>query len=141
MAGQSDWTLVQDVKITASNPPSQNTLDVSIAVGENRFKVIAYNDDFKDNTVKSQESNKVIITREKQVESITIVKAPTKTTYIKGYEDLDLTDGKIKVNYNNNTNTEISMTASGVTVEGFDNSTVGTKTLTKYHKCQPKQHI
>ena len=130
MGGQSDWTLVQDVKITASNPPSQNTLDVSIAVGENRFKVIAYNDDFKDNTVKSQESNKVIITREKQVESITIVKAPTKTTYIKGYEDLDLTDGKIKVNYNNNTNTEISMTASGVTVEGFDNSTVGTKTLT-----------
>ena len=130
MAGQADWTLVQDVKITASNPPSQNTLDVSIAVGENRFKVIAYNDDFKDNTVKSQYSNTVIITREKQVESITIVKAPTKTTYIKGYEDLDLTDGKIKVNYNNNTNTEISMTASGVTVEGFDNSTVGTKTLT-----------
>ena len=130
MAGQPVWTLVEDVRVASYNPPSQNTLDVSIDIGENRFKVVAYNDDFKDNTVKSQESNKVIITREKQVESITIVKAPTKTTYIKGYEDLDLTDGKIKVNYNNNTNTEISMTASGVTVEGFDNSTAGTKTLT-----------
>ena len=66
----------------------------------------------------------------KSVTSISVASRPTKTTYIQSSENLDLTGGTIKVNYNDNSSQTISMNTSGVLVTGFDNSTTGTKILT-----------
>ncbi|MBO6232858.1 MAG: bacterial Ig-like domain-containing protein, partial [Clostridia bacterium] len=67
---------------------------------------------------------------DKTLTSIEVSQMPTKTTYIRGYENLDLAGGKLKLKYNDNTSTEISMTANGVTVEGFSNSEAGEKIIT-----------
>ncbi len=64
----------------------------------------------------------------KQLDSIEIAQQPNKTTYIQNYEDLDVTGGKIRLIYNDETTEEIDMTTEMVT--GFDNATVGPKTLT-----------
>ena len=65
---------------------------------------------------------------------IEVTTKPTKTSYIQNYEDLNLTGGKIKVTYNDNSTETINMTDSNVTVTGFDNTTTGTKTLTVSYK-------
>ena len=70
----------------------------------------------------------------KSATKIEVTTKPTKTSYIQNYETLNLTGGKIKVTYNDTSTETINMTASGVTVTGFDNTTTGTKTLTVTYK-------
>ncbi|MBQ8535606.1 MAG: bacterial Ig-like domain-containing protein [Bacilli bacterium] len=65
---------------------------------------------------------------------IEVTSKPTKTSYIQNYENLNLTGGKIKVTYNDNSTETVNMTDSNVTVTGFDNTTTGTKTLTVKYK-------
>ena len=62
------------------------------------------------------------------VSTIDVSTKPNKTTYIQNYEDLDLTGGKITVTYDDGTITELDITPDMVT--GFDNSSLGTKTIT-----------
>ena len=66
---------------------------------------------------------------EKSVTSISIASRPTKTTYIQNTESLDLSGGSIKVNYNDNSYQSVNMTDSRVSVTGFNNTSIGTKTL------------
>lgn len=54
------------------------------------------------------------------VSSIEIVSNPTKTTYLFG-EELDLSGGKIKVNFSDETSEDVSMTDRNVSVD-YDNS-------------------
>ena len=70
----------------------------------------------------------------KSATKIEVTTKPTKISYIQNYETLNLTGGKIKVTYNDTSTETINMTASGVTVTGFDNTTTGTKTLTVKYK-------
>ncbi len=65
---------------------------------------------------------------ERKVESIEIIEEPIKTTYIQNYEGLDVTGGKIRLTYNDETTEEIDMTKD--MVSGFDNTTLGPQTLT-----------
>ena len=65
-----------------------------------------------------------------QPTKISVSKLPNQTNYIVNTEQLDLTGGKLKIEYSNNTSSEISMTNSKVTVAGFNNASVGEKTLT-----------
>ena len=67
---------------------------------------------------------------EKSLTSMNIDTEPTKTTYIQNYEELDLTGGKLKLKYSDNSENTINMTEEGVEVEGFDNSKLGQKTIT-----------
>lgn len=55
---------------------------------------------------------------------------PTKTKYIQNKEEIDLTGGKIKIDYNDNTSEEIDLKSALVKVEGFDNKSLGKNTLT-----------
>ena len=63
----------------------------------------------------------------KKVSSIKVTKGLTKTTYIQNYNNLSLTGGVVIVTYNDKTTKNIPM--SSCTVTGFDNKTLGTKTL------------
>ena len=69
---------------------------------------------------------------EKSVSRISVSTLPNKLNYIEGLENLSLTGGKISVVYNNGTTAVLNMTES--MVSGFDNSAVGTKTLTVTYK-------
>ncbi|MEE0762082.1 MAG: bacterial Ig-like domain-containing protein [Acutalibacteraceae bacterium] len=64
----------------------------------------------------------------KSVSSITVSTLPDKTEYAQNQDTLDVTGGKITVNYNDGTSEIINLTSD--MVSGFNNSTVGTKTLT-----------
>ena len=55
---------------------------------------------------------------------------PSKVQYIQDREELDLTGGTINVNYNDNTSEEVDMKNEMITVTGFDNKTLGKKTIT-----------
>ena len=65
---------------------------------------------------------------ERKVESIEIVERPSKTTYIQNYEELDVTGGKIRLTYNDETTEEMNIISEMVT--GFDNTELGSQTLT-----------
>lgn len=76
-------------------------------------------------------SVEVAITVEKKtITNITVSKMPTKTKYIQNKEEIDLTGGKIKIDYNDNTSEEIDLKSALVKVEGFDNKSLGKNTLT-----------
>lgn len=64
----------------------------------------------------------------KSMTGISIAQTP-KNQYLEK-DPLDLSKGKIKVDYNNETSDTILMTASGVTVTGYNANTVGKQTLT-----------
>lgn len=76
-------------------------------------------------------SVEVAITVEKKtITNIIVSKMPTKTKYIQNKEEIDLTGGKIKIDYNDNTSEEIDLKSALVKVEGFDNKSLGKNTLT-----------
>lgn len=56
------------------------------------------------------------------------VTAPDKTEYLEGKDELDLTGGKVKLLYSDGSCEEYDLTAE--MVSGFDNTVVGTQTLT-----------
>ena len=64
---------------------------------------------------------------EKELASISVT-PPTKTEYLEGKEQLDVTGGKLTLTYNNGTTEEIDLAAD--MVSGFDNTKVGKQTLT-----------
>ena len=64
---------------------------------------------------------------EKELASISVT-PPTKTEYLEGKEQLDVTGGKLTLTYNNGTTEVIDLAAD--MVSGFDNTKVGKQTLT-----------
>jgi len=75
-----------------------------------------------------------ITVEEKSVTGIAIENMPKKTEYIQNKENLDLTEGKIKISYNDKTTEVMSMTSKDITVTGFDNTVAGKQTLTLTYK-------
>ena len=71
---------------------------------------------------------------EKSISKIEVNSVPTKTSYVQNSETLNLSGGKIKATYNDNSTETIDMSDSNVSVTGFSNSTLGTKTLTVTYK-------
>ena len=64
----------------------------------------------------------------KSLTSIAVTTQPVKTQYRQNRDELNVTGGKLTLSYNNDTTDEIDLTLAMVT--GFENATVGTKTLT-----------
>ena len=64
----------------------------------------------------------------KSLDGIAVTAPPTKTKYLEGKEQLDVTGGKLTLTYNNGTTEEIDLAAD--MVSGFDNAKVGKQTLT-----------
>ena len=79
--------------------------------------------------VEIKEKTPDIITPKITVTKIEVDTKPLKKTYLQNQENLDLTDGIIKVFYSDNTTEKIKMTDKGVSVSGFDNSKLGKKTI------------
>lgn len=63
-----------------------------------------------------------------KIVSVELESPPTKTTYVQKAENLDLSGGLLKVTYEDTTVKSIPLVMS--TVTGFDNSQLGTKTIT-----------
>ena len=78
------------------------------------------------NIVSENELNVNVV--QKDIISIEVYSAPTKTNYFENTEDFDPTGGKIKINYDNATNEIIDFTDCSIV--GFDNTSIGTKTIT-----------
>ena len=67
---------------------------------------------------------------EKELVSISVLNVPTKTEYVQNVENLDLTGGKLTLTYSDESTEEINMTLEGVSISGFDNTTIGENTIT-----------
>lgn len=67
---------------------------------------------------------------EKSIISIEILEKPTQLQYIQNYDELNLDGGKILVRYNDETSQEIDLSNSQIEVTGFDNTVLGTQTIT-----------
>lgn len=69
-----------------------------------------------------------VLPPDQTVQSIEITQKPTKLTYLHTAETLDVTGGKLLVTYADGSTTTLEITPEMVT--GFDNSNIGTNTLT-----------
>lgn len=69
---------------------------------------------------------------EKELVSIEVTTLPTKLEYLEGKDALDVTGGKLTLNYNNGISEVIDLTRD--IVSGFDNTQVGPQTLTVTYK-------
>ena len=68
----------------------------------------------------------------KEAISIKVIELPSKTEYIQNYEKLDVSGGKIQITYNDTSKDIINITDE--MISNFDNSKVGTQTLTVTYK-------
>ncbi len=68
----------------------------------------------------------------KEAISIKVIELPNKTEYIQNYEKLDVSGGKIQITYNDTSKDIINITDE--MISNFDNSKVGTQTLTVTYK-------
>jgi len=71
---------------------------------------------------------------EKTVQSVSVHQAPAKQSYVHMTEKLDVTGGKILITFSDGSKQILDMTPEMVT--GFDNSKVGTNTLTITYETQ-----
>ena len=69
------------------------------------------------------------VTQNIVLKNISIADPPYKTKYIQNKEGLDLTGGKLTLEYSDNHFETIKMTSPNVVVSGFSNSTLGVKHL------------
>lgn len=74
--------------------------------------------------------NQEITVEEKIITQINVEKMPNKIQYIQNKEELDLTGGKIKVIYNDDSTEEIDLTNEQVKISGFNNEKLGKNTVT-----------
>ena len=69
---------------------------------------------------------------EKTVVAVSVATKPTKTEYLEGKDNLDLSGGQLRVTYDNGKSKLVSFTDENVTVTGFNKNKPGTQTLTVY---------
>ena len=69
----------------------------------------------------------------KSITSANLSKAPIKTIYKKG-EKLDLSGGKILINYSDSSKEEININSKDVIIKGYDSTKIGNQTITITYK-------
>ncbi len=94
---------------------TENTPDIKIKVRDALGNITSYKETIN-------------ITKIKRVTSINIKDEILKKDYVKNKDELDLTNGTIYVNYNDNTKEIVNLNEKMVT--GFDNKTLGEKNIT-----------
>lgn len=77
-----------------------------------------------------------ITVEEKAITKISVSKNPSKMKYIQNKEELDLTGGMLKIEYNDNSSEEIALTSDEIKVVGFDNKKIGKNTITIAYQSQ-----
>lgn len=121
------------VKGVFQDGDEEEILDYTIEDGENlSIDKTEVTIKYQDKTVKQE-----ISVVEKRVKSIAINKKPNKLQYVQGKEELDLTGGSIRVNYNDDSYEIVELNSNDVEVSGFDNNTLGNNTLkVKYNEME-----
>lgn len=114
------------VKGTYQDETTQEILDYEIENGTNLIK----GQDSVTIKYEGKTTTQSITVEEKAITGISINKKPSKIQYIQNKEELDLTGGTLKVNYNDNSNEEISLTSEQVKATGFNNKKLGKNTIT-----------
>lgn len=111
---------------------TQEILDYTIENGTNLTKEQA------SVTIKYKEmvATQPITVEEKAITKISVSKNPTKMKYIQNKEELDLTGGMLKIEYNDNSNEEIALTSDEIKAVGFDNKKIGKNTITIAYQSQ-----
>ena len=104
-----------------------------------KYEIIDYTIENGTDLVKEQESviikfkgkmvEQSITVEEKRIVSIEVSKMPSKTKYIQSKEELDLSDGLLKINYNDNSSEEIALSSEKVKISGFNNNVIGKNTI------------
>lgn len=116
---------------------------------ESTHEIVEYTVENGTNLTKQQESvtieykgkttTQAITVEEKMITSISIDGEPSKLTYIQNTEVLDLSGGNLKILYNDESYENIPLTSEEVSVTGFDNKTIGSKTITITYKTKTTQ--
>lgn len=83
--------------------------------------------------------NQQITVEEKSITEISISQLPTKLKYIKNKEQLDLTGGKLKITYNDETTEEISLASDEISITGFNNTSIGKAMVTVTYESKTTQ--
>ena len=73
-----------------------------------------------------------VVINAKEITKVVLKSIPRKTEYIQNYEEIDLTGGTIEITYNDETKEEIKIQKE--MISGFDNSKIGTQTITVEYK-------
>ena len=79
-------------------------------------------------------TNFEVVIKSKTLTGISMDKLPSKTKYIKSEENLDLSGGTIKANYNNHSSEIIKLDSPNVSVSGFNNNKTGNNTINVNYK-------
>lgn len=105
-------------------------VDYTIENGTNLTK----NQTFVTIKYENKTTTQEITVEEKNIDNISISKLPSKLSYIQNKENLDLTNGILKITYNDNSTENLPLTSEEVVVSGFSNSTLGKIILTVTYK-------
>lgn len=98
----------------------------NVEVGQDATVLISYNG--KTDTV-------VLPVKEREIVGIEIAKNPDKLDYVeKSNQELDLTGGQIKVNYNVGDSSLLDMTDENIEVRGFNPTKIGSQDITVDYK-------
>ena len=125
VVGQNFNTEGMIVKATYANEIQKEITDYTIMDGTNlQLNQTAVTIEYEEKTI-----TQAITVIEKAITGIKVKTMPTKIEYIQNKEELDLTGGVIEVSYNDDTKEEVQMTSSEITVTGFSNEELGTKTI------------
>ena len=123
---------------TYSDMSTKEIKDYEIENGENLYYgqenvTISYTEGDITKTVEQKITvNELVV--EKEVQSIEILKNPTKLTYIQNEEELNLDGGLIKIIYSDGSTEELNMNSQLITVTGFDNEKIGKQAITLEYK-------
>ena len=123
---------------TYSDMSTKEITDYEIKNGENLYYgqenvTISYTEGDITKTVEQKITvNELVV--EKEVQSIEILKNPTKLTYIQNEEELNLDGGLIKIIYSDGSTEELNMNSQLITVTGFDNEKIGKQAITLEYK-------
>ena len=105
----------------------------SVAAGETlevEISDILLDTDAATNSEVAITPKKVEVNVVKTLTKIEVTKMPTKTNYIQNYENINLEGGQLTATYDDNSTETINLTNGNVSVTGFNNSVVGTNTVT-----------
>ncbi len=118
----------RDDLISVDIPDSVTKIADSAFEGSDDVTIICNSGSKAEDFAKEKDMNYIL--KDKTVDSISIKKEPTKTTYVKDEEELDLKGGRILLKYTDGDTSPISMKFTGVKVTGYDKTKAGQQELT-----------
>lgn len=129
------------IKAKYEDGTEKNITNYTITNGSNldatqKYVTISYTEDGITKTTKQEitVSHKTEDTTPTDIVKFEILSKPNKLQYIKDKEQLDITGGKLKLTYDDNSTKELDFSHVEVQVIGFDNTRVGKNLITVLYR-------